>query len=470
MEEKRLVVLYSTTRAPLPLHSEVYLDVISKTLDYFKNNTDRFLLIWRSHPFLRNELAERYPAFLSEYDETVAQFRREGWGRFSISESIDELVEVSDVWYGYYSDVTEKFRKAGKKVIIQSFCEEYNFEVGITKYENYIYGSFLGRNAVIRFDLDNGRMEYVARFPNQKDAKGVLFHRSDVINNEIVFSPFLGKDLYILNPQTNMFRVLELDIKEELQTEGRGDFMRSILWEDEIYLLPFGYRAIVCVNLKTGECRHKAYLAKYYPKDRFPYLFTAYIIRKGCLFLPSIYDNSVFCFSFENAKTHVYYVGTAENKFNDIVLVGEMVYLVIKNALGIIEWNPDTMEETLYDDFPKGAVGHEKHCFNDTSTKLYNNQLFLLPAGANMAVKFDLKNKKFQKLSCFDPYLENTEATRSVFDTSAISDKEIYVISQREQLIRYNCETDSLIEYDFRLNQETETAIELSELDEYSRS
>lgn len=470
MEEKRLVVLYSTTRAPLPLHSEVYLGVISKTLDYFKNNTDRFLLIWRPHPFLRNELAERYPALLSEYDETVAQFRREGWGRFSISESIDELVEVSDVWYGYYSDVTEKFHLAGKRVIIQSFCEEYNFVVGITKYKNYIYGSLYGKNAIIRLDLNTGHMEYVSKFPSQDKCDGVLFHYSNVMNEEIVFVPFLGKNLQFLNLNNNTFRTIKLNLRDELRTIGRGDFIRIIPWGNKWYLLPFGYRAILCVDNNTGECEHKADLSTLYSKDKFPYLFTTYVIKNNYMFMPSLHDNSVLRFDFETANVHIYHVGSKGIKFNEIVLVNERIYLVIKNALGIMEWNPDTLEEELYNDLPKGVLGNEKYCFDDWSAKVYENKIYLLPACANSAIKFDISNKTFYRISCFDEYMQNVEKNRSAFDTVTIAGNQIYAQNQIEQLICFDYETESIGNvYDLKLNQELETTIELSELDEYSR-
>lgn len=129
VKRDKVNVLYNTTIGEITEAKR--LDKLKNLFSYFKNNSERFFVIWRPHPLLRQTLVSMLPELVSEYDDMVNDFLSGNYGILDNNTSMYYSIYWSDMYYGDpSSSMTELYRYTGK-VVLENLPKESRIETKI---------------------------------------------------------------------------------------------------------------------------------------------------------------------------------------------------------------------------------------------------------------------------------------------------------------------------------------------------
>lgn len=115
------VILYGTNISSFLVHGEQMLKKMKDIFELFKRNKNDVVLIYRPE-FTDEEIADIMDPLLRErYQSLIAQYQKEGWGIYDDKYHPDELISVSDAYYGTPGGIAVRCRKRGMPVMFQSF-------------------------------------------------------------------------------------------------------------------------------------------------------------------------------------------------------------------------------------------------------------------------------------------------------------------------------------------------------------
>lgn len=129
--KSRVNVLYNTTLTEV-LRARS-LEKIKETLNFFKDKKDKFFVIWRPHPLMRQTLISMLPGLLKEYDELMKEFANSDYGVIDNNSSMYYAIFWTDMCYGCnISSLTELYKYTGK-IVLQDFPEMAKVASSISK-------------------------------------------------------------------------------------------------------------------------------------------------------------------------------------------------------------------------------------------------------------------------------------------------------------------------------------------------
>ena len=114
------IVLYNTSIGALLENGENMIKKISSVMDFFYNNTEDVILLWRPHPLLESTIVSMRPELLDSYKKIKERYIDEGWGIYDDTPELDRAIAVSDAYYGDNSSLVVMYQKTGKPIMIQN--------------------------------------------------------------------------------------------------------------------------------------------------------------------------------------------------------------------------------------------------------------------------------------------------------------------------------------------------------------
>jgi hypothetical protein len=129
--KSKVNVLYNTTLTEVLRARN--LEKIKETLNFFKDKKDKFFVIWRPHPLMRQTLISMLPNLLKEYDELMEEFCNGDYGIIDTNASMYYSIFWTDMCYGCnISSLTELYKYTGK-IVLQDFPEIAKITSSISK-------------------------------------------------------------------------------------------------------------------------------------------------------------------------------------------------------------------------------------------------------------------------------------------------------------------------------------------------
>ncbi|MBQ6132805.1 MAG: hypothetical protein IJI65_01475 [Lachnospiraceae bacterium] len=117
---KKKVIFYNTSVAALLHESEKMIEKIKRVFEFFKENRDDVVLLWRPHPLMEATITSLRPELWQSYKDLVDAYRNEGWGIYDDSPELDRAIAISDAYYGDQSSVVWLYKETGKPIMIQN--------------------------------------------------------------------------------------------------------------------------------------------------------------------------------------------------------------------------------------------------------------------------------------------------------------------------------------------------------------
>ncbi|MDE6664390.1 MAG: CDP-glycerol glycerophosphotransferase family protein [Lachnospiraceae bacterium] len=114
------VILYNTCITAMLAYEAEWIDKLSYTLNFFRENKDEVVLLWRPHPLLENSIRTMRPRVLDKYLELKNRYISEEWGIYDDTADLNRAMLLSDAYYGDRSSVVQLYQQMGKPIMIQN--------------------------------------------------------------------------------------------------------------------------------------------------------------------------------------------------------------------------------------------------------------------------------------------------------------------------------------------------------------
>lgn len=204
--------------------------------------------------------------------------------------------------------------------------------------------------------------------------------------------PFSAESIYALNIETGEVKKKLIDPPQSGFEEynSMAKFMSAFSYENKVFMVGVSYPAIVEYDIEKNELiYHDAWfreLCVFFKTDDSA-IFRKTMAVDSKIYAPSCKGNIVLEFSMETYNYHIYQVGDELCNFSAICYDGESFWLAPRDSDGIVEWNKDTKETNIYNNYPAGFIKRD-YSFNDIIVTK-NKKIILLPGSANMFLTFD---------------------------------------------------------------------------------
>lgn len=276
------------------------------------------------------------------------------------------------------------------------------------KYGDVIYASARKFNGLVKVQINNGKTEYVSKFPSEEEIIENQHSRAYAYRNEIFFFPAFGKYIHIYNLDTGNMTKYVLD-----RQLYKGEY--CALLSDEI---------VVMVPKKTGGNILKFDLNKketsvllaweilgnYFPQTAI-YTSLRMVILDNKVYLPIYDSSSIICLDLNSLDIKV-------KKVNVDRLLGafggtEDVFLLTNDSSAVYKWNPKDNSVVQYN---VAAAFGQNNCF--TFGVQVNSKIFLFPSYSSALLGIGLNNKvdvlfelegANRKLMFLEPFYEENE-------------------------------------------------------------
>ena len=341
-------------------------------------------------------------------------------------------------------------RKGEFCIVINELFE--TFLIGMFTHDNQIYGIQFDRNEIIMLNEMENRLQFCGAIPVKNDycIGSKLFHRVLVENEKAFFIPFMSRELCIYDFINQVYEIVELDLKIEKICGDQGLFYEGVLYKGYIILLPFTYREIIAIDLRSKE-QLVIDIEEDYPKKEDNILFRKYVwVNEDTIIVPSLSSNKCLVLNLSAMSFRVIRVGSEKIKYGAAITVNCNTYLIMKNYLGIIKLDNDFNALKLECFCDIEWDGNErKTYFDPESVVSYENYIYCFPARWNHAVKIDLLKGATSIVKSIEPYCSNhlLDNNTSIFNGAVRDGRYVYLQYQLDMILKFDLVTEQVTEY-----------------------
>jgi len=443
---KKKVFFYNTTIGAILEGNEKYLQKIRHVLDVFRGAQD-VVLLWRPHPLNEATFQSMRPRLLVEYEQIIADYKREGWGIFDSSSDLHRAIAWSDVYYGDVSSVIAMFDAVGKPVVVQNVEVREGFGNKaffwwIVADGNDIWFCAARFNALFKMSKETWEPEYIGSFPSLHEHS---IYTVRILHNENLYciSANIG-EFAEYDIQKNTMSLIKYE-RAEYNKNDTYDFRTAINYDKYLFFMPHSYKAIMRFNAETKEFVFfddwLEPLSRLITDEKDPFFNTPLRITENTIMLSSYRANAVVEFNMETLKSKVYEVGQKGDLYNNICFDGKDYWLSLWNRNSIIKWNPDIGVIKEFTNIAEGSFYENRCCFSAIFCEGY---VWLIPHYSKQVFKINVKTDEVSKVEGLEPNFIEGESRihpAAYFSAQNIGNI-IYAYTGRDgTFIEYDCKT-----------------------------
>ncbi|MDR0949799.1 MAG: hypothetical protein LBM69_09830, partial [Lachnospiraceae bacterium] len=466
---KRKVIFYNTTIGAILESNEKYLKKLRSVLDFFKGRDD-VVLWWRPHPLGEATYQTMRPSLLDAYTEIVTTYQAQGWGIYDDTALLHRAIALSDAYYGDWSSVVALYGVSGKPVLIQN-VENLGFYTKI----NFGYSTFAldkGRltfipykkNSLITMDLESFHAQYSGRLQNQFTTDGSIYSCVVQGENKAYFISRFDNEIveYCFDTGESVSRPLAL--QSELKQPTVTNFITGCLVNQNLFLFPFGYGAIVKVDLSNDSVLHIPIAEENQLESAESRRFIHHcLIDHEIAYVTSHVTNTVLEFNINSYQSKLYRLGQPTDIYGYIVKNGSHFWIQVRNRPAFIQWDPQSGKEVEHTGFP-GDFTNGNINFGAKTVIHDQNLLYCFPYQANMAVVLDMNTGLIQKADAFDIYFQQTKKQTNTKVMRCFMNAEmIYLFTTDGRIMQYNTRNQQMTVRTSPISMTAEMTQKLSE-------
>ena len=442
MQDGKVVIFVNISTNSFIQYTEKAFNRLKILFETFSDETN-FLLWWRPHPNLKNELRVSGGDLLYRYELVEREYLSKKIGILDRAETIDHAYEVSDIYYGDCGTVIEEFKKRGKRTICVNYTG-YFFPIGICKMGDNLYGTTHDEGTIVKLDLASGIWKYIKTI-NGCEGLEKAFHKTVVVNNKVYFIPYKACKLVCLDPKTLETDYLDLGLKAEYMSRSDINFFGFFVFSEMLYLIPVGYRKMLRVNLKTNEVDEYMDFSELNDKDGKIKWLSWKKISDYEVAIVSCTSNELLIINVKDNKKYIKRIGNGDVIYNAIRKKENEIFLIGKNKLDLCVLNLDTFDEKHLTVFPSGIEKYGVSIFDDHATVIYGDRIYCFPANSNKAIVIDVRNYSIRGIDSIDKYINLSNKSSSQFDTTTSEGKFIFLQHQSLRFITFDMEQECVV-------------------------
>lgn len=399
------IIFYNTSISDLLKKGEKRLDKIEEFLDVIEH-MDGIAVIWRPHPLLEATFKSMRPELLVRYHNLLRRFQKKRLGILDYSGDPGVAVALADAYVGdSASSIIDLFRVLDKPRFFQNNNAVYqptydelisDITLNSCRAEDDVYFIAAISQTICRLSLKSYEITSLAKIPETRNA-GWQYSSIEYYEGKLYCPASCAESgICIYDIEKNSFSKIYFR-----QESVQRSFSVVKRYKHFLYCIPACYSSIVRFDMETGSVKYydepvHAMIEKYPWNEKFYNMFGTPEIVQNELILPYIHGNLVLILNLDNEIYEIHEVGTRENKFASLCVDRENIWLVNFLQPRLVRWNRK-QDEAVEFPLPAGECQEELGLFARMIQT--QNALYLLPVGAEHAIKFD---KQKEKAFCAD--------------------------------------------------------------------
>jgi len=348
-------ILYNTHLGRLIEDPGQQIKKIRDVFDVFRKNGD-IVLWWRPHPLSEATVQSMRPDALVEYKNLEEEYKRDDFGIFDDTANLHRAICWTDAYYGDMSSVVWLYKVTGKKILIQTMEREkmsrYDYAISFMDCivdGDTIWVSANNLNGLFRIDLKDFTPHFICHFPNVDKRARCIHGACTQIGDELIFAPLFGNNyIHFYSLKTGKCEAIKVSSKK-----GQGYSCTCMLVaNDEVYFFPCSRDDILILNLRSRQIEwlndfrkpleqgmdHNAYSYFNYGAQRY----------KNNIFIPCSGMNAIVKIDIETHKQTIIKVGKKGNRYGNMAMIGEDMYLLLLGKEELLQWNIKTGFSMIY--------------------------------------------------------------------------------------------------------------------------
>ncbi|MEY8410214.1 hypothetical protein AALB51_03080 [Lachnospiraceae bacterium 62-26] len=231
--------------------------------------------------------------------------------------------------------------------------------------DNAIWFSAKYYNGLYRYDLVEGRTEWIGDFSNETMLQKVLYYKVCKYQNYLIFIPCNAKKIVLFDIKKRVFKYVDLAGVEKNYSSISWKYMEGTVYQDSLYLIGCTLPVIVKVDLKSFsiEIVFQVNRKQEYVDGNYFGIQTA--TNNNLMYIPCCFENSILVLDMNTDKISWIKVGEIKNCYSRVLNDGWKFYLLEENTNCIIFFDK---EKNLFENMDikfKKKYTDALMCFNE---------------------------------------------------------------------------------------------------------
>lgn len=249
-------------------------------------------------------------------------------------------------------------------------------------------------NAIIKVNKLSGQIDMIEKFPNYDIRQKRLYRMVCNVDSKLVFVPGTSEEVVSYDITSGEFISAKLDLKKI--GDKKAYFWCAHVYGKYIYMFPRGAKCIIKYDVFKNSIEYLenslCELTYSLPETMLWFGMQFEVIDKK-IYIPFVGLNAIAIFNFENDELKIKYLNIKKG-CSTINFIKGCFYLASSEYPAIYQWDIETDEIRVYNDFPDGFMNKGMGMF--LAACHVGDQLIFFPLGSNMIISFDINTKKIE--------------------------------------------------------------------------
>lgn len=445
---RKPIVLYDISAASFAQGKEHAIKKLSNTLAFFEEKKDEIAFILRKNSITEDALSVTDLSLYNRYKRIVDEYKEKQWGIYDDYLSYQDEVLVADAYYGDSGYIPRRFEMLGKPVLLQKIEIENTLEtVPIVQMKKNDAGDYpfhiraytiVGElmyfipdemNLLCTMRLKDGDINILGSVPNEKINLIGLALKLEYYDGKIIVVPYMAKVPWIYDIGKKSWTKIRIRNQEQAWKFGTSE-----VYGDKLYMFPFHYKYITCIDLKDYCVTYLENIYRDFSEfhvDENCILRPCHVRERNIVYMVNHHSNFVLKFDLKTADYEWIRVGNRARTFAAIAWDGTYFYLTPMTRDKVLQWD--------------GKDGYEEYglpddCKYDVNGPINANVIetnLILQGYKCDTIVYDLKDMS----SVHSEPIRYSYAykLREDFYTGHDMETEEFVIQDGKQRSRYSC-------------------------------
>lgn len=270
------------------------------------------------------------------------------------------------------------------------------------------------------YSIKERKLMRIEVIKDKSSQNAFLFSDVKIFGNEIVLVPANAFCIYIYDISKREFT--EINIRNSIREQG-NKFMSCVLFQDELYMVPYSCPSIFAINRFSKKIREvinfNGMIELEGDLSSFRYSFCTV---GNSFYLVSALTNKILKFNMETERVSIYNVGDSNDRYSTITNLSKNEFAMFTQNGDCVIWN---LEKESYSKFKSsfedfGFVKTEDlrgAAFTD-SVRI-GDILYAFPSLCNTGICFSIKDQSFTKV--FSDFANKYDDYMGLYDTVGFS-------------------------------------------------
>lgn len=321
--------------------------------------------------------------------------------------------------------------------------------------------------SICYYDIENKLLEYVIEIQDDASIDYRLFSDIQYYDGRLILIPQAADKIYIYVIDNHCIEKVEIkkySSNQKLSYNAKVKFSSSVIVDNEIFMIPRRYPAILRFNVDTYE-------QTYYDEwigdvSDFQNIEGAYFRCRPWSINDQIYlacFNADMFFRFDAScnKCFIIRKKRTDRGYSAILKIESEFWLMERSAKEILICNEDGKVLHSIRNWPEGFIkSRNRMCFSEMVE--FKEKVYLIPFNANMLISIDKKTLKMECIQRYDVYKNVPEEGRALYFVQKIEDKLFLYNSIRGKLELFNLKYNKRYELNILFREPLETLLRKS--------